>query len=416
MRKGTNDISQTAPSFVGVGFGAIQAGLFLFEAQQTRAFTRLVVAEVLPEVVDAVRNAGGRYMLNIATPGGIERHEVSGIEMYNPAVPADRAKLVEAIACATEIATALPSVAFYDTGGSASAAALLADGIRQKLAAAQPVPALIYTAENDNHAAEILDALLCDTLGVTPRNLHRAAQCLNTVIGKMSGVVTDAAQMTEQWLAPMCPGLLRCFLVEEFNRILITKTSGEGFRRHILVFEEREDLLPFEEAKLYGHNATHALIGYLAHERGCQYIADAAHEGGLMRFARDAFIEESGAALCRKHAGVDPLFTPEGYQAYADDLLIRMVNPYLRDAVARVIRDPKRKLGWNDRLIGTMRLALGQGIEPRRYARAAAAAVRAVQADDPRPMRAVLDECWRGAAAGEEDRQRITQLISEARQ
>jgi len=42
-------------TFVGFGFGAIQAGLFLYEAYQSDNFGRLVVAEVLPDRVDAVR-------------------------------------------------------------------------------------------------------------------------------------------------------------------------------------------------------------------------------------------------------------------------------------------------------------------------------------------------------------------------
>ncbi len=41
-----------------------------------------------------------------------------------------------------------------------------------------------------------------------------------------------------------------------------------------------------------------------------------------------------------------------------------MVRPNLNDLVARVIRDPIRKLGYDDRLYGTMRLALRYGIEP----------------------------------------------------
>jgi len=36
-------------TFVGFGFGAIQAGLFLYEAYQSGNFGRLVVAEVLPD-------------------------------------------------------------------------------------------------------------------------------------------------------------------------------------------------------------------------------------------------------------------------------------------------------------------------------------------------------------------------------
>ena len=51
------------------------------------------------------------------------------------------------------------------------------------------------------------------------------------------------------------------------------------------------------------------------------------------------------------------------------------MNPHLRDTVERVGRDLPRKLGWDDRLIGTLRLALEQGVEPRRYALASAVAL-----------------------------------------
>jgi mannitol-1-phosphate/altronate dehydrogenase len=51
-----------------------------------------------------------------------------------------------------------------------------------------------------------------------------------------------------------------------------------------------------------------------------------------------------------------------------------MTNPFLHDDVDRIIRDPKRKLGWSDRLFGTMRAALEAGIEPKAMALGAAAA------------------------------------------
>jgi len=95
----------------------------------------------------------------------------------------------------------------------------------------------------------------------------------------------------------------------------------------------------------------------------------------LRVFAREAFLNESGAALIKKHAGFDPLFTESGYAECVDDLLVRMGNPNLMDAVERIIRDPGRKLGWNDRLIGTMRLALEAGVDPAGFAQGAAAAL-----------------------------------------
>lgn len=92
-------------------------------------------------------------------------------------------------------------------------------------------------------------------------------------------------------------------------------------------FEQKDDLYPFEEAKLYGHNATHALAGYLATLRGVRDMAAVRDIPGMMQFLRDAFIRESGAALIRKYAGTDHLFSEEGYAEYVDDLLERMTNP-----------------------------------------------------------------------------------------
>jgi mannitol-1-phosphate 5-dehydrogenase len=353
-------------TFVGFGFGAIQAGLFLHEAHASGNFGRLVVAEVVPEVVEAVRATGG-YAINVASAEGIERHWIDGVEIYTPAVSEDRARLLEALAEAREIATALPSVESYEFG-EASVAALLREGL-----ADNPGPVVVYTGENHNHAAEILENLVGPREGV---------QFLNTVIGKMSGVVTDPRQIAGD-LAPMVPKAVRAFLVEAFNRILITRIALPGFGRGIEVFEEKPDLLPFEEAKLYGHNATHALLGYLAHERGCTFMADAPAE--LRDMACKAFLEESGAALVKKHAGIDPLFTSEGFRAYVNDLIERMLNPYLHDQVARVIRHPARKLGWDDRLVGTARLCLAQGIVPRRFAQGIRAALALLGNPSPPP-------------------------------
>jgi mannitol-1-phosphate 5-dehydrogenase len=181
---------------------------------------------------------------------------------------------------------------------------------------------------------------------------------------------------------------------------------------------EKEDLLPFEEAKLYGHNATHALAAYLCSLRGLELIADLRQMPDLLGFIRAAFLEESGAALIRKHAGKDRLFTPDGYREYADDLLERMTNPYLQDRVERVGRDPQRKLGWDDRLVGTLRLALQQNIVPRRYALGTAAALATL---DPSflksdiPARALLAPLWGNEAVEAKEAQAVLRLIDEAK-
>jgi mannitol-1-phosphate 5-dehydrogenase len=124
-------------------------------------------------------------------------------------------------------------------------------------------------------------------------------------------------------------------------------------------------------------------------------MSDITADPELLAMARAAFLQESGGGLIYKYSGVDPLFTEAGFRSYADDLLVRMVNPFLRDAVDRIIRDPRRKLGWHDRLIGTMNLALDAGITPVRFARGAAAALRLLRKEQPGlNLDALMDSLW----------------------
>lgn len=397
-------------TFVGFGFGPIQSGLFLYEAHASGNFSRFVVAEVDDAVVKAVNANDGRVFVNIARKSGVDTARISGIEMYNPRDAASCAMLVEAVAASSEIATALPSVAFYDRGDD-SPAAIIAEGLASRRAARATA---VYAAENHNHAAEILAAAVAARTG---SGKPASAEFLNTVIGKMSGTISDPSLLRRMNLATLTPGLPRAVLVEEFNRILISRIHLAGFRRGIEAFVEKEDLLPFEEAKLYGHNAAHAVIAYLADLKAYETIADAGRDGWIMSVARAAFVDESGGALVRRHAGLgDHLFTPAGYREYAEDLLDRMTRPTLNDLVARVGRDHERKLGYGDRLFGTMRIALENGIEPVNLALGAAACLLSFvkrRREAPRPpkalptgadgltpdsLRVLLQEVWGNAA------------------
>ncbi|MEZ4582002.1 MAG: hypothetical protein R3A10_10255 [Caldilineaceae bacterium] len=60
-------------TFVGFGFGAIQAGLFLYEAASAGTFGRLVCAEIQADRIARVRAAGGLFTVNIAHADHIEQ-------------------------------------------------------------------------------------------------------------------------------------------------------------------------------------------------------------------------------------------------------------------------------------------------------------------------------------------------------
>lgn len=140
-------------------------------------------------------------------------------------------------------------------------------------------------------------------------------------------------------------------------------------------------------------------------------MSDAPEE--LSALAHAAFLEESGVALVKKYAGIDPLFTPDGFKTYVEDLMKRMLNPWLRDQVERVIRDPRRKLGWNDRLIGAMRLCLSQGIQPNHFAAGAQAALRYLSKQEQIPGNLpFLNEIWEGGSGSEEEMVAICRMMT----
>lgn len=351
--------------FTGFGLGSIQSGLFLLEAFRSGHFDRLVVSEIDPEIVDPVRAGDGSVTVNVAHTDRIEAIRIPSVRVLNPFVADDRRELLAAVAEADEFATALPSVEFFRKHGAASPAACLADGLASRDAKR---PAVIYTAENNNHAAELLD----EALGASR---PETVQVLNTVLGKMCGVITDPDTISRLGLQRFAPTSKRAVLVEAFNQIQITRVGLPGYERGLSLFEEKDDLLPFEEAKLCSINATHALLGYLAHDRGLVTMADLVRHQDLLDAGREAFVNECGAGIAHRHGTRDVFFTREAFAARADDLLARMTNPFLSDAVARVIRDPRRKLAWNDRLIGAMRLALEAGVKPVQLARGARSAM-----------------------------------------
>jgi mannitol-1-phosphate 5-dehydrogenase len=362
--------------FVGFGFGPIQSGLFAAEAFNSGNFKRIVIAEIDQSLVDAVGNNNGTFYVNVATNDGIVTEQIEGIEIFNPMIEDDKKEIIKALREATEIATSLPSVDFYDTGDS-SVAKLIASGLNDSTAPAT----IIYAAENNNRAAEILEQEVSKYLDIKTKKV----QFLNTVIGKMSQITTDETMINNMSLKTIAPRSMKAFLVEAFNCILVTKTEIEGFTPGIEVFVEKFDLLPFEEAKLFGHNAIHALLAYMGLDKGYETMDQITCDPELMRIASDAFVRESGSAMIGKYASLDDeMFTEAGYTAYAKDLLVRMTNHFLADSIARAGRDPRRKLSSRDRIFGTVKLALEYGVEPVNMVRGAKAGLKylLINADD----------------------------------
>lgn len=377
---------------VGLGFGAIQSGLFAYEAYRTGDYAPPLVVDVRADLVAGLRADEGHFRLNIARADRVDVAEIGPITVADSTIPAEAELVIEAIAGADEFASALPSVAYYQADAPSSPHRLLAEGLRRRRRA---TPVLVFCAENHRSAAELLEAAVLDAVPADERVVVQArARYVDTVIGKMSGVITDPDELRQHHLATITSALDdAAFLVEEFDRILVSR-AGQGLQPGMPVLREVDDLAPFEDAKLLGHNATHALAGFLGSLLGLTLVADLRDVSGAMGFLRAAFLEESGATLRRRWSGADELFTEAGYRAFADDLLERMVNPHLADTIERATRDPRRKLGWEDRLIGLIRLGLTQDVPTPRYAMGVAAGLDIVRRDEAGTDEELLRSCW----------------------
>ena len=91
--------------FLGIGLGPIQTSIFLDGAFRG-GFDRLVIADVDAALVAALRNSSGTLRFNVASGKAVTSRTITGVEIFNPTVPADREQLIAAAAEAGEVASA----------------------------------------------------------------------------------------------------------------------------------------------------------------------------------------------------------------------------------------------------------------------------------------------------------------------
>ncbi|MGQ9622462.1 MAG: mannitol-1-phosphate 5-dehydrogenase [Candidatus Caldatribacteriaceae bacterium] len=123
--------------------------------------------------------------------------------------------------------------------------------------------------------------------------------------------------------------------------------------------------------KLYTHNLGHATLGYLGYLRGYTYV----HEGFADPWVSEVFeraLDETTKALLRRFPKD---LDPQEHKEVREDIRVRFGNHLLKDTVHRVSRDPLRKLGPQERLVGSAKLCLEEGVFPENIALVCAAAL-----------------------------------------
>ncbi len=183
---------------------------------------------------------------------------------------------------------------------------------------------------------------------------------VDTVIGRMVPRPTPEMRAAD-------PTFIR---VEPYKELPVDRAGFVGPPPEIEAMTAYSNFAVFTARKLYLHNCGHALLAYAGYLRGCTYGFEALDDP-VVRDVLQGGIAESKAGIVHRY-DADPAWLDD----HVRDLLRRFANRALGDTVLRLGRDPVRKLGAQDRLVGAARLAEAAGQTPRCLARGIAAALR----------------------------------------
>ena len=132
---------------------------------------------------------------------------------------------------------------------------------------------------------------------------------------------------------------------ENFADLIIDRAVFIGDLPHVEGLSLKENLNAYIERKLFTLNTGHAITAYLGAENNKETVFEAINDNEIKNIVYGA-MEESGEVLIRRHG-----FGRFEHESYIQKILSRFFNPYLKDSVFRVGREPMRKLSYNDRLI-----------------------------------------------------------------
>uniref|UniRef100_UPI00356A783F mannitol-1-phosphate 5-dehydrogenase n=1 Tax=Psychromonas sp. TaxID=1884585 RepID=UPI00356A783F len=245
----------------------------------------------------------------------------------------------------------------------------IADAIELRLNSGNKAPLNIIACENMVRGTSQLKAQVFKHL---PESLHaQSDQTIGFVDSAVDRIVPPAEAGETDPLA---------VTVETFSEWIVDQTQFKGEIPEIPGMEKTDNLMAFVERKLFTLNTGHLITAYLGVLAGHETIKDAIEDPAI-RADVTAAMQESGEVLIRRYG-----FDPQAHAAYIQKILGRFANPYLRDEVDRVGRQPIRKLSENDRLIKPLNGTLEYGLPNAHLIKGIAAAFLYKNDDDPQAV------------------------------
>jgi len=314
---------------------------------------KIVFVEADKDLVNAI-NKKGRYplkLLDAYTKKEIDL-EIDNLEAIHSK---DIGNITDIITKADVICTAVGEKVLKDIAPVISSGLIKRSEISGK-------PIDIYLCENNLHAAEILKKeVIASTPIVSRDEVEAKTGFVGMVVSRMVPAASDRFGITDSLFA----------VADSYHKL---HYDGKARKADPLPIEGMKPVDDFEavfDRKLYTLNLTHAALGYLGFLKGYEYVHQPFEDKELDPIIEGA-MEETSAALLDKYKGS---LGAKEQKEIIKDTKIRFGNPLLMDSITRVARDPLRKLGNKDRLVGSANLCLEQDIYPENIAKICGAAL-----------------------------------------
>lgn len=144
-------------------------------------------------------------------------------------------------------------------------------------------------------------------------------------------------------------------VVEKYYEWNVEEAAFKGEIPEIKGMNLAGNLMAYIERKLFTLNTGHAITSYLGFLKGYSTVDESIKDEKIYNIVKSA-MTESGNGLIEKYG-----FDKEAHLKYIDKIIGRFKNQYLKDDVARVGREPLRKLSPNDRLVKPLMTAMEYG-------------------------------------------------------
>ena len=235
----------------------------------------------------------------------------------------------------------------------------LAAGIEQK--AKRGGTLNIVTCENWKQPANILKDGISEMLTEADVKTY-----FENNVGVTEAVIMRSAIESEKELLAIDPLTVN---VQDFWELPVDSSRLKGELPDIIGLKLIAEFTGFLERKFYTYNAANGTTSYLGALFGYEKIADAAHDDRILAIL-DGVYMETARALSMKHN-----FPLDEQLAFTLTSKRKLQDYTIVDFIERNARDPLRKLGPDDRLVGSARLVDSYGIKPENLCTAIAAAI-----------------------------------------